>query len=139
IGSNWIQEENDTAKIKDRVLEALRAHFRPEFLNRIDEIVIFGRLTEKQISKIIDIQLAQIAQRLQERHVDIKLTDAAKAALAKKGYAPAYGARPLKRAFQHLVLDPPARRLLAGEIKEGTTVKVDAAKNDAAELTFTAK
>jgi len=139
IGSNWIQEETDEKTIKTRVQEALRAHFRPEFLNRIDEIVIFRRLSSKQLSKIVDIQLAQVAKRLEEKHIDLKLTEAAKEAIAKEGYDPAFGARPLKRALQRLVLDPLAKKVIAGEIKEGAAVKVDSAKGDGDVLTFSAK
>ncbi len=138
IGSNWIQADANEDEVKKRVQEALRAHFRPEFLNRIDEIVIFKRLSTKQLSKIIDIQLAHLTQRLEEKHIGIKLTDAAKALIAQEGYDPAFGARPLKRAVQRLVLDPLAKRVIAGEIKEGSTIKVDAPKG-ASELAFSAK
>src|SRR5207253_10031877 len=97
-------------------------------------------LTDQRISKIVDIQLAQCAKRLQEKHIDIKLTETAKHAVAKEGFDPAYGARPLKRALQHLVLDPLAKKVIAGEIREGSTVKIDSAKgNDAAGLNFSSK
>lgn len=130
IGSQWIQEESDVEKVRSRVQEALRAHFRPEFLNRIDEIVIFKRLDEKQIAKIIDIQLSHISKRLAERRIKLALTDAAKSLIAEEGYDPAFGARPLKRALQHLVLDPLAKKVIAGEIKEGSAIKVDAVKKN---------
>jgi ATP-dependent Clp protease ATP-binding subunit ClpB len=138
IGSNWIQEENDIEQIKARVQEALRAHFRPEFLNRIDETVIFHRLDTKELSKIIDLQIIQVAHRLQERRIELKLSEAAKKAVAKEGYDPAFGARPLRRALQKMVLDPLARKVIGGEIHEGSVVKVDASKN-ADELVFSAK
>jgi len=135
IGSNWIQEEKDEKEIKKRVNEALKAHFRPEFLNRIDDVVIFHRLSENELGKIVDLQLAQVAKRLAEKHIQLKLTDAAKSVLAREGYDPAYGARPLKRAVQHLILDPLARQVVAGEIPEGSTVTVKPGK-DAESLVF---
>ncbi len=130
IGSNWIQEEKDEEEIKKRIQEALRAHFRPEFLNRIDEIVIFKRLNDKQLSKIVDIQLADVERRLAEKKIYLELTEAAKIAVAKEGYDPAFGARPLKRALQRLVVDPLAKKVIAGEIREGSTVKVDSPKKN---------
>jgi len=138
IGSNWIQDEKDEAEVKKRVNEALRAHFRPEFLNRIDETVIFHRLGEKNLSKIIDIQLAQVAKRLEDKKIQLKLSEAAKSTIAKEGYDPAFGARPMKRAIQRLVLDPLARKVIAGEIREGSHVKVDADKTNTESLVFTA-
>src|SRR4029077_10726582 len=101
IGSNWIQEEKNHEEIKKRVQEALRAHFRPEFLNRIDEIVIFRRLDDRQLSQIVDIQLSEMQRRLAEKRIRLELTEAAKNAVAKEGFDPAFGARPLKRAIQH--------------------------------------
>jgi ATP-dependent Clp protease ATP-binding subunit ClpB len=140
IGSNWIQEENDEKEIKKRVNEALKAHFRPEFLNRIDDIVIFHRLADSQLGKIVDIQLAAVCKRLAEKHIQLNLTDAAKMLIAKEGYDPAFGARPLKRAIQRLVLDPLARQVIAGEIPEGSTVTVKPATGkDAEGLIFTAQ
>jgi ATP-dependent Clp protease ATP-binding subunit ClpB len=136
IGSNWIQEEKDEGEIKKRVQEALRAHFRPEFLNRIDEIVIFKRLTDEQLSRIVDIQLAQVSRRLEEKRIRLELTEAAKAAVAKEGYDPGFGARPLKRALQQLIFDPLSKKVIAGEIHEGVTVKVDAPKKGGHDLVF---
>ncbi|HVO33622.1 MAG TPA: ATP-dependent chaperone ClpB [Elusimicrobiota bacterium] len=138
IGSNWIQDAGDMNQVKPRVQEALRAHFRPEFLNRIDETVIFHRLTPKDMGRIIEIQLALVAQRLEDKRIRIQLSDAAKAQISKEGYDPAFGARPLKRALQRFVVDPLARKLIAGEIHEGQTIKVDAPKN-AEQLTFSTK
>jgi ATP-dependent Clp protease ATP-binding subunit ClpB len=128
IGSNWIQDETDVAKVKDRVLEALRAHFRPEFLNRIDEIVIFHRLGTKELSRIIDIQLAQISKRLSEKNIHLRLSEAAKTLVSKEGYDPAYGARPLKRSLQHLVLDPLAKEMIGGQFPTGSTIVADVDK-----------
>jgi ATP-dependent Clp protease ATP-binding subunit ClpB len=142
IGSNWIQEEADVSKVKARVFDALRAHFRPEFLNRIDETVIFKRLAADQLSHIIDIQLGQVAKRLEEKNIRLNLTAGAKAAIAKEGYDPAYGARPLKRALQKMVLDPLAKLVISGKIAEGATVQVEPSKGasaDSGELVFKPK
>jgi ATP-dependent Clp protease ATP-binding subunit ClpB len=139
IGSNWIQEESDDKRMRDGVTEALRAHFRPEFLNRIDEVVIFHRLTEKEIARIIDVQLEHIAKRLRDRKIELTLSDAAKAAVAKEGYDPAFGARPLKRALQKLVLDPLAKEVIAGKFSDGAKVVVDGPGKNGETLRFTAK
>jgi ATP-dependent Clp protease ATP-binding subunit ClpB len=105
--------------------DALHELFRPEFLNRVDEIITFHRLTEPQLKKIVDIQLAGLRSRLAERHIDLVLTDAARDRIVKVGYDPAYGARPLKRAIQKEVETPLARKLVAGEIRDGQKVVVD--------------
>jgi ATP-dependent Clp protease ATP-binding subunit ClpB len=110
-----------------QVMDALREHFRPEFLNRIDEIIFFHSLSREHMKRIIDIQLAGLMKRLQERKIQVTLTDAAKEQLVREGYDPAYGARPLKRAIQRQVLDPLALRVLEGDFGEGDTVIVDAA------------
>ncbi len=128
IGSNWIQDVADLETVKPRIQEALRAHFRPEFLNRIDETVIFQRLDEKELSRIIDLQLAQLAKRLAEKNIHLKLTPGARTALMKEGYDPAYGARPLKRVLQKRVLDPLAKLMVSGKITEGATLLVDVPK-----------
>jgi ATP-dependent Clp protease ATP-binding subunit ClpB len=109
-----------------RSAEALADHFRPEFLNRIDEIVEFQALTREQIADIVELQLARLRERLGERGIEIELTDAAKAELAEAGWDPAYGARPLKRALQRLVENPLAKALLEGRFAEGDTIRVDA-------------
>ena len=108
------------------MLDALRAHFRPEFINRVDEIIVFHALSREELRSIIDIQLRGLAKRLEERKIYIELTDSAKDFLIAEGYDPTYGARPLKRAIQREVLDPLARRVLQGEFREGDTVRVDA-------------
>ena len=126
IGSQWIVEpEGDEAEMRRRVAEALRAHFRPEFLNRVDETVVFERLSREQIGQIVEIQLGGLRKRLADRHLALKLTAAAKELLADEGYDPLYGARPLKRALQRRILDPLSRQLLQGEFGEGETVLVD--------------
>jgi ATP-dependent Clp protease ATP-binding subunit ClpB len=108
-----------------RTADAMRDHFRPEFLNRIDEIVVFEPLSREQIGEIVDLQLERLRTRLAERHIVLELTDAAKEALAEEGWDPAYGARPLKRAIQRRVENPLALRLLEGDFADGDTVRVD--------------
>ena len=113
--------------------EQLRDHFRPEFLNRVDEIVVFKPLTREQIAEIVELQLARLRERLAERHIALELTDEAKQLLADTGWDPAYGARPLKRAIQRLVENPLALRLLEGDFADGDTIRVTA---DGGELAF---
>jgi ATP-dependent Clp protease ATP-binding subunit ClpB len=125
IGSQFIMEELAVEERNKRVMEALRGHFRPEFLNRVDEIVIFDRLTDKEITKIVDIQLARLATRLGKQKLHLELTDKARTYLAKEGYDPAYGARPLKRVIQQKILDPLSMEILDGKIHEGQTIKAD--------------
>jgi len=114
-----------TDEDRRRVIEpALRAHFRPEFLNRLDEVVIFHALTEREIGEIVGLQLEQVASRLRDRRIVLKATDAAKRLLASEGFDPDFGARPLKRTIQRRVVDPLTTRFLAGEIPDGSTVEV---------------
>jgi ATP-dependent Clp protease ATP-binding subunit ClpB len=112
--------------VRREVMEALRQHFRPEFLNRVDEIIIFQPLTREQMRAIIDIQLHGLMKRLEERKIRIELSDRAKDLIIEEGYDPTYGARPLKRTLQRQVLDQLAMRVLQGEFREGDTVRVDA-------------
>ena len=109
-----------------RSAEAMREFFRPEFLNRIDEVVEFEALTREQLAEIVELQLERLRARLAERGLGLELTDAAKEHLAEAGWDPTYGARPLKRALQRLVENPLALRLLEGDFGEGDTVRVDA-------------
>jgi ATP-dependent Clp protease ATP-binding subunit ClpB len=122
---------NDTSispeKQKDAVLEDVHGHFRPEFINRIDEIVVFEPLGREEIRQIVDIQLNGLQRRLEERKLTVTLTDEARDYLANKGYDPAFGARPLKRLIQREIQDPLAMKLLSGEIHDGDTVEIDAA------------
>jgi ATP-dependent Clp protease ATP-binding subunit ClpB len=104
----------------------LQEHFRPEFLNRIDEVVVFESLTREQIADIVELQLVRLRERLADRRLTLELTDAAKEVIAEAGWDPAYGARPLKRALQRLVENPLAMRLLEGDFADGDTVRVDA-------------
>jgi len=132
LGSQYIAEHRPSDieadlddGVKEQVTEALRSHFKPEFLNRVDEIIFFHALGRAHLRSIIDIQLRQLAGRLEERKVTLALTDAAKAYLVDEGLDPAYGARPLKRTIQRRVLDPLAMRILQGEFGEGDQVAVD--------------
>jgi ATP-dependent Clp protease ATP-binding subunit ClpB len=108
------------------VTEALRQHFRPEFINRIDEVIFFHPLSPADIKAIIDIQVTHLLKRLEDRKIRVELTDAARELLVREGYDPMYGARPLKRAIQRMVLDPLAMRVLEGDFGEGDEVVVDA-------------
>jgi ATP-dependent Clp protease ATP-binding subunit ClpB len=118
--------------MKDAVLNELRAGFRPEFLNRIDEIIVFHALDQEHLKQIVEIQLASLRQRLTDRHIQLTLTDAARTHLVKTGYDPVYGARPLKRAIQKQVETRLGRMIIAGKIHDGEEVLVDynAGKND---------
>ncbi|MDR0290869.1 MAG: ATP-dependent chaperone ClpB, partial [Treponema sp.] len=127
LGSDLILETNNPETLRNALMELLKQSFRPEFLNRIDETVIFNRLGKNEIGKIIDIQLALLSKRLAERKITLKLTDAAKAVLAERGYDPLFGARPLKRAIQADLENPLAKLVIAGKLKEGYTVMVDRA------------
>ena len=124
-----LPEDADASEAKDQVMEAVRAHFRPEFLNRLDEIVIFDRLKRDDMTGIVDIQLGLLEKRLAVRKIKLNVDDAAKKWLADKGYDPVYGARPLKRVIQHYLQDPLAEKLLAGDVMDGSTVKVTADEN----------
>jgi ATP-dependent Clp protease ATP-binding subunit ClpB len=118
---------------REDVMEAVRLHFRPEFINRIDEIVVFHSLGREHLRSIIDIQLARLARRLEDRKIRLDLTDRARDLLIEEGYDPAYGARPLKRTIQRKLLDPLALKVLEGQFGEGDTIRVDASGGD---LTF---
>jgi ATP-dependent Clp protease ATP-binding subunit ClpB len=118
--------------LKREVMDVLRSQFRPEFLNRVDEIIVFHTLTREQMRSIIDIQLRGLMKRLQDRKIRVELTDRAKDLLIEEGYDPTYGARPLKRTIQRRVLDPLAMRVLQGEFREGNVVRIDASGGDLA-------
>ena len=128
VGSQWINDlgGRDDYTMRNRVMEALRQQFRPEFLNRVDEIIIFHSLSREQLVQIVDIQLRRLQALLAERRITLQLTEAAKLYLADVGFDPVYGARPLKRAIQRELQDPLAMHLLRGEFKEGDTVRVEA-------------
>ncbi len=121
LGSQHILDVDNAEQREARVLESLRGHFRPEFLNRVDEIVIFDRLTDEDLTHIVEIQVRRLEKRIADQKLTLKLTDAAKRHLAREGYDPVYGARPLKRVIQRELLDPLSRQILAGEFREGDT------------------
>jgi ATP-dependent Clp protease ATP-binding subunit ClpB len=112
-------------KMKNSILDEMRRHFRPEFLNRVDEFIVFHSLTEEHLKQIVEIQLGHLRKRLADRHIDLELTDAAKAFLVRTGYDPAYGARPLKRVIQKELETALGIRLLRGEIRDGQKVCID--------------
>jgi ATP-dependent Clp protease ATP-binding subunit ClpB len=122
VGATWFEEASK------QVLNALHGHFRPEFLNRVDDIIVFRPLGKEQLVKIIDLRLEDVRRLLADRKISIELTDAAKEMLFTQGYDPNFGARPLKRAIQKLVQDPLAMKILDGEILHGDHVVVDADK-----------
>jgi ATP-dependent Clp protease ATP-binding subunit ClpB len=128
LGSTHILDAGLSSEdLRDRVMLDVRAHFRPEFLNRIDEVVIFDRLAQEQLREIVDIQLARLRARLDTQDVHLEATDAALDRLAELGFDPLYGARPLKRVIRASLEDQLARALLAGEVAPGCTVRVDVA------------
>jgi len=124
VGSRWIKELGIEAA-RERVMEELDRTFRPEFLNRIDEIILFRSLTKEDLLQIVDIQMRHLRDLLAERHIGLEITDAARQHLAEVGYDPVFGARPLRRVIQREVQDPLALALLRGEFTEGDTVRVD--------------
>jgi len=133
LGSQFIQEmtgKKDRKQMEQLVGNALREAFKPEFLNRVDETIIFSSLGRDEIKSIVDIQLKRLRQNLANRKMALEIGEPAKALLAEKGYDPVYGARPLKRTIQRLIQDPLAVKILAGEFKEGDTVKVDVDEDD---------
>ncbi|MBV1917579.1 MAG: AAA family ATPase, partial [Sphingomonadaceae bacterium] len=128
LGSQFLanmEEGQDVESVEPQVMEVVRAHFRPEFLNRLDEMILFHRLGQEHMSPIVQIQVARVQKLLRDRKIVLDLTDAAKHWLGRVGYDPVYGARPLKRAVQRYVQDPLAEKLLAGEIPDGATVRID--------------
>ena len=132
LGSEYLvnqPEGEDSDQVRDQVMDVVRSHFRPEFLNRVDEIILFHRLKREHMGRIVDIQLQRLMKLLADRKITLELDDAAKEWLGKKGYDPAYGARPLKRVIQKYVQDPLAEMVLAGKIHDGETVKITAGKD----------
>jgi len=129
IGSHWIKELGPEAA-RDKIMQELDRHFRPEFLNRIDEIIIFHALTKEHLVQIVDIQLRRLQALLDERKITLHVSEAAKQKLAEEGYDPVFGARPLKRVIQRRLQDPLAMKLLQGEFKEGDVIRVDVEGNE---------
>jgi ATP-dependent Clp protease ATP-binding subunit ClpB len=128
LGSQYLTsltDDEDVEKVEPQVMEVVRAHFRPEFLNRLDEIILFHRLGHEHMGPIVDIQVARVGKLLADRKVKLELTDGARAWLGRVGYDPVYGARPLKRAVQRYLQDPLADAILKGEVPDSCTVRVD--------------
>ncbi|WP_420383363.1 ATP-dependent chaperone ClpB [Novosphingobium sp.] len=128
LGSQYLanlDDDHDVASVEPQVMDIVRAHFRPEFLNRLDEIILFHRLGQQHMAPIVDIQVGRVAKLLKDRKITLDLSDAAKRWLGRVGYDPVYGARPLKRAVQRYVQDPLAEKLLGGEVPDGSTVHID--------------
>ena len=128
LGSQYLAalgDDEPVEKAESQVMEVVRSHFRPEFLNRLDEIILFHRLAAGHMGPIVDIQIARLGKLLEDRKIRLELTDAARAWLGRVGYDPIYGARPLKRAVQKYLQDPLADKILAGEIGDGSVVRVD--------------
>ena len=128
LGSQYLanlDEGEDVEAVEPQVMEVVRAHFRPEFLNRLDEIILFHRLGQEHMGPIVELQVARVQKLLKDRKITLNLTQAARRWLGRVGYDPVYGARPLKRAVQRHLQDPLAERLLAGDIPDGTTVEID--------------
>ncbi|SMC56065.1 ATP-dependent chaperone ClpB [Novosphingobium sp. B1] len=128
LGSQYLanlEEGQDVQTVEPQVMDVVRGHFRPEFLNRLDEIILFHRLGQEHMAPIVEIQVARVARLLKDRKIVLDLTDAAKRWLGRVGYDPVYGARPLKRAVQRYLQDPLAEKLLGGEVPDGSTVRID--------------
>ena len=128
LGSQYLaslEEGQDVDSVEPQVMEVVRGHFRPEFLNRLDEIILFHRLGHEHMGPIVEIQVGRVAKLLKDRKIALELSEAAKRWLGRVGYDPVYGARPLKRAVQRYVQDPLAEKLLGGEIPDGSMVKID--------------
>ena len=127
LGSDLFEGASSDEERRRRVEPVLHAHFRPEFLNRLDEVVVFHALSEPEIAQIVDLQLALVEDRLRDRRITLRATDAARELLAREGFDPQFGARPLKRTIQRQVVDPLTTKFLAGEVRDGSQVQVDAA------------
>ena len=128
LGSQYLAslgEDQDSSAVEPQVMEVVRSHFRPEFLNRLDEIILFHRLSASHMGPIVDIQIGRLVSLLEDRKIELHLTDAARDWLGRVGYDPAYGARPLKRAVQKYLQDPLADEILAGRVHDGSVIKVD--------------
>jgi ATP-dependent Clp protease ATP-binding subunit ClpB len=130
VGSDRIVAESVDEKIREQIEEVLAGTFKPEFLNRIDDTVIFHRLSKDDIGRIVELQVDQLVGRVRERGIEVELTDDARTLLGNLGYDPTYGARPLKRVIQKQLVDKLALKILEGEFGEGDTVRVDAADGE---------
>ena len=132
LGSDYLaaqKDGEDTAKVREDVMGVVRGHFRPEFLNRVDEIILFHRLRRENMAAIVDIQFGRLQKLLADRKITLELDPAARTWLADKGYDPVYGARPLKRVIQKAVQDPLAELILSGEVRDGAAVPITAGRD----------
>jgi ATP-dependent Clp protease ATP-binding subunit ClpC len=136
IGFTTDDEEVNYDRMRERVVDSLKKHFRPEFLNRIDEVIVFHELTKEEVKTIVDLLIARVRTQLESQAIDLALSDAAKTRLADKGYDPQLGARPLRRAIQRLLEDPLSERVLHREFPAGSTVLVDIDEEDEERLSF---
>jgi ATP-dependent Clp protease ATP-binding subunit ClpB len=136
IGSSVIQESSEYGDMKKKVLDILSSNFKPEFLNRVDEIIIFRKLGADELQGIIDIQLKIVEKRLAEKKINLILSKNARNFIAKEGYDPAYGARPLKRAVQKLLLNPLSAKIISGEFKENDDISADLKRSPEGETIF---
>ena len=128
LGSDLLATDagpTETDAMRDQIMDVVRGHFRPEFLNRLDEIILFHRLAQEHMAPIVDIQVERVQKLLRDRKVTLELSEAAKKWLGRVGYDPVYGARPLKRAVQRYVQDPLADMILSGKVPDGSTVQID--------------
>jgi len=134
LGSTYILEHGTTnwEQVETKVLELLRQGFKPEFLNRVDDVIIFRPLGQEEIGRIVELQIERVKKLVQDRKLTLEITPAAKSLIATEGYDPVYGARPLKRAIQRLLQNPLAMAVLEGQYGEGDTIKVDRAKEGTA-------
>jgi ATP-dependent Clp protease ATP-binding subunit ClpA len=126
IGFSVHAKSSANEATRTRLLDALRSTFRPEFLNRIDDIIVFNSLSREHLAMIIDIQLRRVGKLLKDRGIQLELTEGARELIIKEGYDPQYGARPMRRAIQRLIQDPLALKLLNGDFLDGDTIEVDA-------------
>jgi ATP-dependent Clp protease ATP-binding subunit ClpB len=137
LGSRYFSEgQSDGEAVRQQVMDDLRAHFRPEFLNRVDEIVLFHQLTREDIKRIVEIQLERVEKRLADQNITLRVSDAAKESIAREGYDPVFGARPLKRVIQKRMLDALSLEILSGKFKEGDRINMDVDKKQAGVLIF---
>ena len=137
LGSRHFAEgQGDDEAVRQQVMDDLRAHFRPEFLNRVDEIVLFHQLPREDIKRIVEIQLVRVEKRLADQNIALRVSDAAKELIAREGYDPVFGARPLKRVIQKRILDALSLEILSGRFKEGDRIAVDVNKKQPGTLVF---
>jgi len=134
LGTHYLQEGGDSKEVRQKVMNEVRGHFRPELLNRLDDIILFNPLTQQDLTKIVDIQLQSVKKLLEAKNLSMVVDQKAKELLAQRGYDPVYGARPLKRLISELILNPLATKLLEGEFKDGDTIEVTA--DNSGELNF---